>query len=295
MFGYIKPYKPEMKIKEYDIFKAYYCGLCKELGKRYGQLSRFTLNYEFTFLAVFLSALSDENIIMKAETCIASPIKKKPVIKENPFIFYASDMSAILTYYKFVDIKNDGGHFSGNIGSFVFYRQFLKAKEKYPDKAKSIKGYLKELDRLEKAGCAKVDIAAEPFANILKEVFLYPGLKLSQENMRYIEDIAYHLGRFIYIIDAYDDIEKDIKSGGFNPILEQFNFNDETTEAFKEKAMEWIYFNLTFTLSKISETFDKLELKKNREIIDNILKLGLYYELERIMRGEKACKTHMKY
>jgi hypothetical protein len=294
MFGYIKPYKPELKIWEYDVFKAYYCGLCKELGKSYGQPARFSLNYEHTFLAVFLSALTDEKIEMRGETCIINPFKKNPVIKDNKYISYAADINVILTYFKFADMKRDGAALAGTVGCLAFSRLFEKARQRHPQKADAIRRYLEELVKLEREKCGRVDEAAEPFARLMKEIVLCPGVEFDDDKKAYMEHMAYNLGRFIYIIDAYDDLEIDIKSGNYNPILLQFGYDGGPLNNFREKIREWLHFNLTFTLNSISEACSKLEFYKNRGIIENILQLGLYKELERIMKGDKKCKTRMK-
>jgi hypothetical protein len=302
MFGYIKPYKPEMKIKEYEVFKAYYCGLCKELGRRYGQLSRFTLNYEHTFLAIVLSAMADEDIHMRLEPCIAHPFSKRPVIKDNEYLSYAADMNIILTYYKFLDMKKDEKYLLGTAGSLAFYNQFKKAAARYPEKVSAIKKNLQALDALDRQNCSSIDEAAEPFANLMKEILPYPGMTFERSMVPDLSHLAYNLGRFIYIIDAYDDIDKDLKNGNYNPILSRFghglkrgNKADFTAESVKKEVGEWICFNLTFTLSEMDRAFDRLEFRKNRGIIENVMKIGLYKELERIMKGDKKCKTRMKF
>ncbi|SHF15226.1 hypothetical protein SAMN02746089_01382 [Caldanaerobius fijiensis DSM 17918] len=296
MFGYIKPYKPEMKIKEYQVFTAYYCGLCKELGRNYGQISRFTLNYEFTFLAILLSALSDEEIVISKEGCIISPIKKRPVLRDNPFLTYAADMSTILTYYKFIDAKRDDKSVFGFTASTLFYKIFKKAKEKFPDKESDIRKHIEELNKLERDRCRSVDVVAEPFARILKDIFLYPDLKLSDEELANIAEMAYHIGRFIYIIDAFDDIQRDIEKDSYNPLLLQFEYSGEPIDEFKERVLDWVEFNLTFTLSVISQCYGRLKLKKNKGIVDNVIYLGLYKEAEMVLKGDKKkCGAHMKY
>ena len=291
-----------MKIKEYDIFKAYYCGLCKELGKKYGQLARFTLNYESAFLAIILSALSDENIDMRLEPCAVHPFSKRPVIRDNEYISYAADMNILLTYYKFQDMKKDEKYLSGTAGSLIFYNQFKKAQARYPEKDSAIKRHLDAQDTLEKQKCSNIDEAAEPFANLMKEILLYPGMTFEESTLTILEYIAYNLGRFIYIIDAYDDMHRDMKTQSYNPILARFghgikneNGNFHFPESVEEEIREWVHFNLTFTLSLIDKNFDKLKFRKNRGIIENVVKIGLYKELERIMKGEKKCKTRMKF
>ncbi|MDK2805471.1 DUF5685 family protein [Thermoanaerobacterium thermosaccharolyticum] len=298
MFGYIKPYKPEMKMKDYDVFKAYYCGLCKEIGRRYGETSRLTLNYELTYLAIFLSGLSDEIVDMKLEGCIINPFKKKPVIKENPYVKYAADMNAILVYYKFLDDKADGKATASSFLEFLFRKQFKKSYKLYAEKAQNIKKYLTTLQNLERDKCSSVDEAAEPFANILREVFLYENLNIDDEAYKKVEEIAYHLGRYIYILDAYNDLKDDIKNGNYNPFIYQYNLTDKDNIELNnviEEIKEWTKFNLSFTLSAIVKLYEQLRFKKNIGIIDNIFRIGLYMEFMRIMEGDKSCRTRTKF
>ncbi|ADL69728.1 DUF5685 family protein [Thermoanaerobacterium thermosaccharolyticum] len=299
MFGYVKPYKPEMKIKDYDVFKAYYCGLCKEIGRRYGETSRLTLNYELTYLAIFLSGLSDEEIDIKLESCIANPLKKKPIIKENPFVKYSADMNAILVYYKFIDDKADGKATASSFLEVLFRKQFKKSYKLHTEKAQNIRKHLETLQNLEKGKCSSVDESAEPFANILREVFLYENLDIDEKDYKKVEEIAYHLGRYIYILDAYNDLKGDIKNGNYNPFIYQYNLTDKNGEIELNNTLkeinEWTKFNLTFTLSTIVKLYEQLKFKKNIGIIDNIFRIGLYMEFMRIMEGEKSCRTHTKF
>lgn len=299
MFGYIKPYKPEMKIKDYDVFKAYYCGLCKEIGRKYGEISRLTLNYELTYLAIFLSALSDEEICIRKESCVANPFKKKPIMKENPYIAYAADMNAILMYYKFLDDKEDDKSLNAALLESFFKTKYRKAYKSYLEKAEKIKRYLEALKGLEETKCSSVDVASEPFANVMKEVFLKEDLKIGDEDYAKIGQIAYHLGRFVYILDAYDDLRKDLKNGSYNPFIYQCNLSykqtgDDELEHTLDEIKEWTKFNLTFTLSAIVKLYEQLRFKKNVGIIDNIFRIGLYMEFMRVMEGDKSCKIRTK-
>lgn len=276
-----------MKIKEYEVFKAYYCGLCKELGRQYGQMSRFSLNYETTFLALFLSGLSEKKPVILPASCIANPFKKKPIIQNNEYISYASDISIMLTYHKFHDMKKDERPVIGAAGMLALSRAYKKACKRHPDKASVIERLLCNLDALESQKCSKVDEAAEPFAELMKQIFLCDNIKLKAEELSHIKYIAYNLGRFIYIIDAYDDLAKDVKCGNYNPLLENFNFDGGDLQTFKKAIEDWVSFNLTYTLSTINATCDKLNFYRHKAIVQNILQLGLYSQLERIIKREK--------
>jgi len=213
------------------------------------------------------------------------------------FIAYASHINLLLTYYKFVDLKKDGSALLGTLGCMALYRQFKKARRNYPEKAEAIEKNLKALDVLERQRCDRIDEAAEPFANLMAEILFYPGMDFDKGAVSALKHLAYNLGRFIYIIDAYDDIEKDIRSGNYNPLLAQYKYGSDEggPQIFKDKVREPVAFNLTFTLSEIDRACDSLDFKKNRGIIENVVKIGLYKELERITRGDKACKTRMKF
>ena len=127
MFGYILPEKPELKIKEYEIFKGYYCGICKSIGDRYGQISRLTLNYDCTFLALLLASINNEDVLLRRERCIAHPLKKRIVARQSEIIDYASDMNLILAYYNLKDDWIDQRSIVSGTGT-LFLR---KVKESY--------------------------------------------------------------------------------------------------------------------------------------------------------------------
>jgi len=202
-----------------------------------------------------------------------------------------------LTYYKFADIKKDGNALLGTLGCGAFYRQFKKARRNYAQKAEAIDKNLKALDALERQRCGSIDEAAEPFANLMAEILFYPGMDFDKGAVPALKHLAYNLGRFIYIIDAYDGMEKDMRSGNYNALLAQYKYGHDEggPQNFKDKVREQVSFNLTYTLNEIDRARDSLDLKKNRGIIENVVKIGLYKELERITRGDRACKTHMKF
>ena len=149
MFGYVNAYKDLLRVCDYNVFRGYYCGLCKQLGKKFNQLTRFGLSYDMTFLAILMSSLEDKKIDIKMQNCIAHQISKRPVIKDDDGISYSADMSVVLTYMKLKDDWAD----ERSIKSFARVAYFFPMKncaKKYPTQYKSIKETLAALSKLEK-------------------------------------------------------------------------------------------------------------------------------------------------
>ncbi|MEN6315368.1 MAG: DUF5685 family protein [Clostridiaceae bacterium] len=288
MFGYIVPEKPEMKIKEYELFRAYYCGVCRSIGRRHGQLERLTLNYDSTFLAILLSSIAGEKTNIKITRCIAHPVNKRHVIQDNRIIDYASDINILLAYYNLVDKKRDDGTFIPTAGMVVLSRVFKKLKAKYADKCSIIEDRLDELLKLEIAKCASMDKAAEPFAKLMEEVTAYEPLCKEEKNDKTLRWIGYNLGKWIYLLDAYDDLEKDIKEDNYNPLIYQYQYDKQDITEYKKVVHDKIEFNLTYSLNEIAKAFELLEVKANKEILENIIYMGMLRKTEKIL-GMGSC------
>ena len=289
MFGYILPEKPEMKIKEYELFRAYYCGVCKSLGRRSGQLKRFLLNYDSTFLAVLLSAVEGVVPEVKRETCIAHPVVKRYVVKNNGIVDYASDINVLLAYYNLEDDRQDEGSVVSHAGTILLRRAFGKLKRKYSAKCDIIESRLKELNKLEKEHCASMDMAAEPFAKLMEEVTAYEPVCRDKKTCDILRWIGYNLGKWIYILDAYDDIDDDIKGKSYNPLVSQFGYKDDDVGGFKKRIRDRVEFNLTYSLDQIAKAYELLEIKNNAGILENIIYMGMLRKTEKIL-GTGSCR-----
>lgn len=268
MFGYVNAYKDLLRVCDYNIFRGYYCGLCKQLGKSFNQLTRFGLSYDMTFLAILMSSLEDKKVDLKYENCIAHPVSKRPVIKGDEGIEYSADMSVILTYMKLKDDWNDDRSLK-SFGRVAYFFSMKKTAKKYPVQYKCIKENLQRLAQLENANCQNLDEVADCFGNLLKCIFDKDG------NNKSLSWLGYHIGRFIYITDAYNDAEKDIKTKSYNPFVAMYG-NNLKKDDFKQAVVS----SLEFTLSEISNAYNLLNIKKNKELLDNIIYLGLRKNLE---------------
>lgn len=283
MFGYIIPYKSELKVREYDLFKAYYCGLCKTLGREFNQVVRLGLNYDLTFLALLLSSIDDNKETITREACIANPVKKKYIINANRAILYASNMSIILTYYKLMDDWKDEKSIKSLIATIPYVSPLSKTNKIFGRKADSIKAYLDKFTLLEKNKCNKVDEIADVFGKLMEEISV-PDYIEDIKAERTLKWIGYNLGRWIYILDAFDDLESDIKNNSFNPILLQYKYsNIEGVHKFVKRIKETIEFSLIMSLESISKGVEILDIRKNRGIIENIVYMGSRHRMDVIL------------
>ncbi len=292
MLGYIKPDNPELKIKEFELYGGYYCGICKSISKRYGQLPRLALSYDSVFLAILLSGIDSKMERIEQERCIVHPMKKRTIIYDSPEIDYAADILLLLAYYKLKDDVIDEKSKKAALACFFMNGTVQKLMKSIPEKCRYVKNRLEELSTLEDERCPSIDRSAEPFALLMEEVFDYPGLKErdnSEELSKIYRRIGYHIGKWVYLIDAYDDIEENIKSNSFNPLIAQFSYNEseEGIEEFKERIKERTERNLVLYLAEIAKCCGELNIEKNKGIIENILYFGLMRKTEDILREPK--------
>lgn len=289
MFGYIMPDKPELKMKEYELFRAYYCGVCKSMGRSFGLMSRFALNYEAVFLGLLMAAVHKRKPELKKEVCIANPIKKKWIVKNNKYVDFAADINVILTYYKLIDNWNDEKNALSFGAKLLLHSGYKRASSRNPMTDAAIKSALDKLSKLEKDKCSSIDAAAEPFAGMLKEILTIGSQDCEKGTVRAMEWLGYNLGKWIYTIDAYDDIEKDIKSGSYNPLLLQYKYSGEGAEEFKSKIRADIERDLIYTLSQSAGSIELLDMY-HKGIIENIVYLGMNSKTNNILCSE--CKLH---
>ena len=280
MFGYINIYKDELKVKDYNVFRAYYCGLCKTLGKKYNQAVRLGLNYDLTFLGLLLDSLYDTDTEFDNVGCIKNISKKKTVV-HNKAVDFAADMSIILTYYKLTDDIKDDKSIKALFACVPYWFAMRKLKGRYGSLVDAIKSNLNELSALEKENCSETDRVAHPFATIMKEIFSAASPSLAS--------VGYELGRYVYIADACDDMDDDLKTGAYNPLNIAYNYDGISDEELKEKIRNSIYLTLSFVACE----YEKLPKFKNKEILDNIIYLGIRAKTDMIIY-KLGCKDKKK-
>jgi hypothetical protein len=289
MFGYVLPEKPELKIREYELFRAYYCGVCKSIGSRHGNIQRLTLNYDSTFLALLLSSLAGEKTDLSRERCIAHPLSKRIVVRNSSEVEYASDINVILAYYNFKDKWIDDRSAAACAALVVLKHSFNKIRKRYAEKCDIIESKLKKLDKLEKGKCDSMDRAAEPFAKLMEEIVAYKPVCADESTEKILRWFGYNLGKWIYILDAFDDLEENIRNKKYNPLIYQYNYAGGCVNEFKDEIRQRVQFNLTYALSQLTKAYELLRLDINSNLIENIIYMGMLRKTE-IILGIGSCR-----
>lgn len=289
MFGYVKACKSEMKVKEYELYSAAYCGLCRAMGKCTGQLSRFTLSYDLTFLSLVRCALEKEKISVSRHRCIAHPLKKRPMIDVCPALIYSAGASAELSYFKLEDDIRDSKRTKKLLASalFPFFKHFKK-KSGIDGLGDTIKKKLDALSDTEKEKSASVDLPAELFGELLGEVFSH-GLDGPERKIAYA--VGLHTGKFIYAADAADDYPSDLKSGSYNPFVQLYgnDFSDDKKQTVKTALLCELQ-NLEAAVNLI----DFSTCPDIGEIVYNIIYLGMPEQMENALYHNKSERTTNK-
>lgn len=287
MFGYVKVYKPELKIKDYEAYKAVYCSLCKELEKEYGIFSRTFLSFDLTFYAIFRKAvLQEECDSYKNGRCKFNPLKKcNYVVSDDEILTEAASLTIMLTYHKIKDnIEDSKGIKKLLYKLFCPYikRKYIKAKSKYPDLEKIISDCMKSQNDIESKKVSSIDMSADPSAKALAGIFSY-GIK-DDEKRRISERFGYCLGRWVYLTDAYDDINDDLKSGNYNPFVLKYKIKSSNFDS------EPIIKDLNLTANEAAMAFNLLDFKHYKDILENVVYDGLENQQKTISqkRGEQT-------
>lgn len=275
MFGYIIINKGDMKFKEYDIYHGYYCGLCRKLKEEYGISGQMTLSFDMTFVIMLLSGLYEPETITGSCKCIAHPFERH-MTKVNEFTEYAADMNILLSYYKCRDDWADDRKYGKRLYAGLLEKAYHKVERKYGGKVRCIETLMRKITEEEKKGSRDIDEMSRLFGEIMAEIMVYKKDEWRDNLYR----LGMYLGKFIYLCDAYEDIEKDLKSGNYNPLAKAYENPD-----FEEQSKKI----LVMMMAECSKEFEKLPILENIEILRNIIYSGVWYRYEKV-RAERESK-----
>lgn len=268
MFGYIIVNKAEMKFKEFDIYQSFYCGICRDLKKKYGAWGQLSLSYDMTFLAILLTGLYDPQTRRGSCKCIAHPFEDHPT-RNNIYTEYAADMNVLFAHYKCQDDWKDEKKLWK-----LFYGRMLegrtgKLKDAYGEKIRTINLLMQEFYDKEKSDNADIDTLSGLFGRVMGEIMAVREDEWA-ENLR---RLGFFLGKFIYLCDAYEDVEEDIRKGTPNPLKRRYENPD-----FEEESKTI----LMMMMSECCREFEKLPILENVEILRNILYSGVWCRYEAV-------------
>ena len=315
MFGYVMINEPELRVREVSLYRSYYCGLCEDLLASYGRAGQLTLNYDTTFLAFLLTCLYEPAQERRTETvCIAHPFKKHQS-RRNIYTQYAADMTILLARYSLQDDWEDEKKLRGLVLSPLLGSAFREASARWPQKAEIIRECLDRLHALETRQDSRADRSDRPanaqeitpdeagacFGDLMAELFAFTNDAWELP----LRHMGFYLGKFIYLLDAYDDLDKDEKSGSFNPLLpvrarmmedaaameRRAGLDHDARQAHSDHADaapagrlfdDYVRTLLTMLMASCTRAFEALPIVENIDILRNILYAGIWTRFNQI-------------
>ena len=296
MFGYVQIRKAELKVKDYDVYHSFYCGLCRSLLKRHGIRGQVTLTYDMTFLVMLLSSYYESEVSVEKRRCIVHPaVKHEERITEMSR--YGADMNVLLMYFHFVDDRIDEKSIKALGGIHLYQKAYRKIRDRYPYQCRGIVKALKDLRRIEQQGgrgcgrparcdgalesarqeegwgsVAEALAAADSFGDLMRVLFTYD----EKDAMRHeLQGLAFHLGKYIYLMDAYDDLQEDIRKGRYNPLAK---VRTEDAAEFRRRIGALLFDEA----AKAAAYFEKLPCLQYRDILRNILYAGIWNRYDKM-------------
>ena len=279
MIGYITVNREDLKVRDLEMYQAFYCGVCQEIKENYGQLPRLALSFEMTFLAMLLSSVYDKRPKAARLKCLMHPVSRQ-VFARNEFTRYAADMCVILSYHNLMDNWSDEGSRKSLLFADMIKKGYKKAAAKYPRQTKTVVRCIRETHKAEASGNYELDLASGFTGQMLREVFLYKEDDMLNADLG---RMGFFLGKFIYLMDAYDDLEEDRKNGGYNPFIplsDREDFEDIVKEV------------LTMMASEAALSFERLPAIDYIDIFRNVLYSGIWakYNLKLNKKRQKEIK-----
>ena len=276
MFGYIRPLECELKVREQAQYRGVYCGLCKSIGRRYGQIERLTLSYDCAFLALTLLAISGNSSFTPGNCGPRVYRGKRPIADASPELDYAADVNVLLAWNKAQDDAADDKSAKAALARMTLRRAYKKAAKANRKLDYEIGESMKTLRALESEKCASIDEPSNAFGKLLASIVLNaPTLPISERKAA--QWMYYNLGKWIYLIDAWDDRKKDEEKKSYNPFL------------LSGMSREQAEFLLNITLNEAKKAYDLLSLKAPGGVLENIMILGLVHTQERVLAEKEVC------
>ena len=287
MFGYININQKELSEESRKAYQSYYCGLCRRLKTNCGAKGQMLLNYDMTFLIVLLTGLYELENQSSDILCALHPTKKRRVWL-NEATDYAAAMNLILAYHNLIDDWKDDKAYSKKAFAKMLDKDYLKVMEKYPRQVRAVEEYMKKTEEIEKRREKNLDLAAGLSGEMFGEVFCWKEDEWAEE----LRTMGFYMGKFIYLMDAFEDYDADVEKNAYNPLV------------FMEKGQEqdrdtWCKLLLTSMMSECAKSFERLPILLHADILRNVLYSGVwtryeYLQLKKRKTEEKAKKKMRK-
>ena len=274
MLGVMTVRKDELKFREFDRYRAFYCGLCRSIGKRCGSVCRLALSFEMTFLAMLHTALYESETQMDFCRCVLHPIHRRQMLSGEA-IDYCADLSAMVSYYDLRDGWEDERRIDKLAESALLKKAAKRAGDLHARQQDAVVRYVNQLHEVERRNEQNLDMAANLTGEMLAELYVM------REDMyaRDLRELGFYLGKFIYLCDCYEDIERDQKQGNYNPLLSR-----KDQPSFIEDCERM----LSDMMARACMAFERLPILQDAEILRNILYSGIWLRFENATKRRKA-------
>ena len=289
MFGYVRPDTPYLYVKDQTLHQAMYCGVCKGIGKSCGQLARFGLSYDVAFLSAILHNLLGQDVTINRQHCLTHCIRVREMAEVDELTKELGALNVELAYYKCVDDVLDGD--KGSAKKLIFLRGHKRAQKQYPAMCNIVREYMQAQGKTEQDKTDSIDRAADASATMLARIsdhFLQE--KRTEESYA----LFYNLGKWVYLIDALDDYDKDLKKQSYNPF--RLAYHAESKQALIAQQGEELNFIFGTLFTDIRERLERLTMGFNRDLVNNVLLRGLPMQTKKVLQAEtcKKCKKRKK-
>ena len=261
MFGYVNVNWKELDEARKRRYGAVYCGICRRLREQASQTARLCLRYDMAFLSLLLMSLYEPEEESGPNACMLHPVKKRPWV-DNAYIRYGADMNLALAFYNCLDDWQDDQKLAAKAMAEHLEGFMPELEMRYPRQCVAIRDCIAELSRLEKENCPNPDAVANCFGRLMGELLVY------EEDLwaDILRQMGFHLGRFIYLLDAAVDYRRDKKKHKYNPYIAM---------GMEENWQQWDQY-LILDMAKCTEIFERLPLVQDKDILDNILYSGVW-------------------
>ena len=281
MFGYINVNQKKLSEENKAVYQSYYCGLCRSLREFCGSRGQVLLNYDITFLVVLLTGLYEPKTIQESFTCVLHPMKKR-LSRKNEIMDYAAQMNVLLAYYNLIDDWKDDKNFTKKTIAGLFEKDYERVVRNYPRQAGAVSDYLEKLSVYEKAKETNIDLVAGLTGEMLGELFAWKEDEWYEE----LKTLGYYMGKFVYLMDAYEDLKKDEKKDAYNPLRYLESESDQEFETLCRLMM-------TSMMSECAKSFERLPILTHAEILRNIIYSGVWSKYEYLQLKRKKKKKGM--
>ena len=283
MFGYIQPDSPYLFKKDETLYKALYCGLCKSIGAGCGQRARTALTYDMAFMSALVHNIKREDVSIKRQRCALHIIKRRPVAQTDDTTVLLGCINTALAYYKLCDDKADGD--KKGVLRHLYKKGLKRAVKKHAPAVEIIREQMARQTELENEGCSVIDMACEPTAVMMQSRSVYA---LGEYSTPETEGLFYDLGKWVYLADAFDDYDKDVKKGAYNVLYKAFG--DKSKEEAVCANKEEIDFIFDSLFADMRQRLSKIQFTFNHDLTDNIILRGIPIKTKQILCG-KNCKS----